>query len=127
MRAAAIVREEGILFPVIYRYSRTAVLAVLVGSVVACAAGPRKSEAERQADANTVNQVQDALNSDQELFSRHITVRAESGVVTLGGFAWTQPELEDAIRIAQSVPGVTKVVNAMELDRGGLSDSQVTR
>jgi transcription antitermination factor NusG len=122
-----VTKEVGSLFPVIYRNSRTAVLAVLVCSVVACAAGPRKSDAERQADANTVNQVQDALNSDKELFSRHITVRADSGVVTLGGFAWTQPELEDAIRIAQSVPGVAKVVNSMELDRGGLSDSQVTR
>jgi osmotically-inducible protein OsmY len=102
-------------------------LAVLVFSVVACATGPRKTDAERQADANTVNQVQDALSSDNELFSRHITVRADNGVVTLGGFAWTQPELEDAIRIAGSVPGVAKVVDSMELDRGGLSDSQVTR
>ncbi len=120
-------KEVGILFPVIYRTSRTAVLAVLVCALVACAAAPRKTEAERAADANTVNQVQDALSSDRELFSRHITVRADSGVVTLGGFAWTQPELEDAVRIAQSVPGVVKVVNSMELDRGGLSDSQVTR
>jgi osmotically-inducible protein OsmY len=123
----AMAKEVGILFPVIFRNSRAAILAVLVCGVVGCAAGPRKSDAERQADANTVNQVQDALNSDQELFSRHITVRADSGVVTLGGFAWTQPELEDAIRIAGTVPGVVKVVNSMELDRGGLSDSQVTR
>jgi hypothetical protein len=123
----AVAKEVGILFPVIYRNSRTAVLAVLVCALGACASGPRKSEAERAADANTVIEVQDALNSDRELFSRHITVRADSGVVTLGGFAWTQPELEDAIRIAQAVPGVAKVVNTMELDRGGLSDSQVTR
>jgi hyperosmotically inducible periplasmic protein len=102
-------------------------MAVLVCGVVACAAGPRKTDAERQADANTANQVEDALNADKELFSRHITVRADGGVVTLGGFAWTQPELEDAIRVAEAVPGVVKVVNSMELDRGGLSDSQVTR
>jgi hypothetical protein len=125
--AAALTKEVGILFPVIYRISRTALLAALVCAAVACAGAPRKSDAERQADADTVNQVQDALNSDKELFSRHITVRADGGVVTLGGFAWTQPELEDAMRIAGSVPGVVKVVNSMELDRGGLSDSQVTR
>jgi hyperosmotically inducible protein len=127
MMTAPLTKEVGILFPGTYRISRLAIVAVLVCAVIACAAGPRKSDAERQADANTVSQVQDALNADQELFSRHITVRADDGVVTLGGFAWTQPELEDAIRIAQSVPGVTKVVNTMELDRGGLSDSQVTR
>jgi hypothetical protein len=127
MMMTAVAKEVGILFPVIYRNARLAVVAVLVCGVIACAGGPRKSDAERQADASTVNQVQDALNSDKELFSRHITVRADSGIVTLGGYAWTQPELEDAIRIAQSVPGVVRVVNSMELDRGGLSDSQVTR
>jgi hyperosmotically inducible periplasmic protein len=123
----AVAKEVGILFPVIYKNSRMAIVAMLACGVIACASGPRKSEAEQQADASTVNQVQDALNSDKELFSRHITVRADSGIVTLGGYAWTQPELEDAVRIAQAVPGVVKVVNSMELDRGGLSDSQVTR
>ncbi len=68
-----------------------------------------------------------ALNADKELFARHITVRADSGVVQLGGYVWTQPELEDAIRIAGLVPGVTKVVDRMEVDRSGLSDSAVTR
>jgi len=48
-------------------------------------------------------------------------------VVSLGGYIWTQPEQQDAIRIAQSVQGVTKVVDRMEIDRGGLSDSSVTR
>ena len=61
------------------------------------------------------------------LFSRHITVNADNGVVQLGGYVWTQPELEDAIRIAGLVPGVTKVVDRMEVDRSGLSDSSVTR
>jgi len=99
----------------------------VVCSAVDCTTGPRKSEAERQADADTANRVQAALNADKELFSRHITVRADGGVVLLGGYVWTQPELEDAKRIAGLVPGVTKVVDRMEVDRSGISDSAVTR
>ncbi len=106
---------------------RAALPAAVVCVVVACAAGPRKSDAERQADADMASQVQSALSADKELFSRHITVRADGGVVYLGGYVWTQPELEDAIHVAQAVPGVAKVVSSMELDRGGLSDSAVTR
>jgi osmotically-inducible protein OsmY len=47
--------------------------------------------------------------------------------VTLGGYVWSQPDLEEAERITASVPGVRKVVNEMELERGGLGDSPVTR
>jgi osmotically-inducible protein OsmY len=89
--------------------------------------GPRKSDAQLQADKDTVDRVQGALTADTMLYSRHITVRADDGVVSLGGYVWTQPELEDAVRVAQSVPGVIKVVDRMEIDRGAVSDSAVTR
>jgi hyperosmotically inducible protein len=120
-------QEVRIVFPTMNRIMRTALPVAAVCAVVACAAGPRKSVAERQADSDMASQVQSALNDDKELFSRHITVRADNGVVHLGGYVWTQPELEDAIHIAESVPGVAKVVSSMEMDRGGLSDSSVTR
>ena len=115
------------MFPAMKGILRTVLTVALVCGVVACAAGPRKSDAERQADADMANKVQVALTADQELFSRHITVRADEGVVHLGGYVWTQPELEDAIHIAESVPGVVKVVSSMELDRSGLSNSSVSR
>jgi osmotically-inducible protein OsmY len=115
------------LIPSMNRISRTLLALVVTCGVAACAAGPRKSEAERQADAEMANKVQLALNAEQELFARHITVRSDDGVVQLGGYVWTQPELEDAIRVAGTVPGVVKVVSSMELDRGGLSNSSVSR
>ena len=103
-------------------------LASAVGfSLIGCATAPIKSPAEQQADHETTNRVQFALNADKLLFARHITVNADNGVVLLGGYVWTQPELEEALRIAGSVPGVTKVVDRMEIDRAGLSDSAVTR
>jgi osmotically-inducible protein OsmY len=89
--------------------------------------GPRKSDAERQADNATVDQVQAALNADTELFARHITIRADEGVVTLGGYVWTPEELVLARQDAQTVAGVTKVVDRMEVDRGAISDSNTTR
>jgi len=112
---------------VVNRILRAATAAALLCAAVACAAGPRKSEAQQQADSETANRVQFALNTDKELFARHITVRADDGIVVLGGYVWTQPELLEAIRVAGLVPGVTKVVDRIEIDRGGISDSAVTR
>jgi osmotically-inducible protein OsmY len=89
--------------------------------------GPRKSDAERQADSAMVDHVQAALNADQVLYARHITIRADDGVVTLGGYVWTPEELAMARQDAQAVPGVAKIVDRMEVDRGAMSDSQVTR
>jgi len=115
------------VYPVMKRVLRTVLAAVIVSGVVACATGAPKTAAERQADRDTVDRVQLALNSDKLLYARHITVRADNGVVHLGGYVWTQPELEDAISVAESVPGVSKVVDRMEIDRGAVSDSAVTR
>ena len=112
---------------VMKRILHAAIAAALVYGAVACATGPRKSEAQQQADNETANRVQFALNADKELFARHITVRADDGIVVLGGYVWTQPELLEAIRIAGLVPGVAKVVDRIEIDRGGISDSAVTR
>ncbi|HTX04532.1 MAG TPA: BON domain-containing protein [Steroidobacteraceae bacterium] len=71
--------------------------------------------------------VRAALSADQVLYSRHINVRADDGVVTLGGYVWTTEELVLARADAKRVPGVTKVVDRMEVDRGAISDSSVTR
>ena len=60
-------------------------------------------------------------------YARHITIRADSGVVTLGGYVWSPEDLVQAKDDAQAVPGVTKVVDRMEVDRGAVSDSAVTR
>jgi osmotically-inducible protein OsmY len=48
-------------------------------------------------------------------------------VVTLDGYIWTPEEMTAAVQDAQTVPGVAKVVNRMEVDRGAISDSAVSR
>lgn len=113
------------MLPIMRRIFNTVTVAVVVCAAAACM-GPRKSDAERAADADTTARVQAAFAADKVLYSRHITVRADNGVVTLGGYAWTPEELLAAKQDAEQVSGVTKVVNRIEVDRGAVSDSAVT-
>lgn len=101
--------------------------ALVACAVVACATGPRKTPEQREADSEMVDRVQLALDSDKVLYARHITIRADDGVVTLGGYVWASEDLVRAREDARAVTGVTKVVDRMEIDRGAVSDSGVTR
>ena len=107
--------------------ARIALVTLCVYGAVACETGPRKSEAEKQADRVTVQRVELALNSDTELYARHIVVRADNGVVRLSGFVWEPPDLTEAVRVASAVQGVSRVENDLELQRNGLGDSPVSR
>jgi len=110
----------------INRFLTALVLAAAVGSLTACM-GPPKTAEQRQADQALADQVLTALTSDKTLYARHINVRADNGIVTLSGHVWTTEELSAAPQIAGSVAGVTKVVNRIEVDRGAIQDSGVTR
>lgn len=114
------------LSPIMNRILSTAVVAALACGGAGCMV-PRKTEADRLADKDTADRVLATLKSDQMLYARHIDVRADGNVVTLDGYTWTPEEMTAAVQDAQTVPGVTKVVNRMEVDRGAVSDSSVTR
>lgn len=94
--------------------------------LAACAAAPKTDE-QREADRQMVERVQAALGSDKTLYSSHITVRADNGVVRLTGFVWDPPDLTEAQQVAELVPGVTKVVNNLELQLNGIDNSGVSR
>jgi osmotically-inducible protein OsmY len=94
--------------------------------VVACATGPRQTDAQRQADKEIAERVQSALDADQQLYARHIFVRSYNGVVELTGFVWDSPDLLEAETVAGYVQGVSRVVNDLELQRNGIDDSQVS-
>ncbi len=110
-----------------HRIIRAALAVAVVCGVSACMAGPPKTPAEQQADREMSDRVQLALSSDQVLYSRHINVHADGSVVTLSGYVWTPQELVEAKEDARAVPGVAKVVDRMEVDRGAVSDSATTR
>jgi osmotically-inducible protein OsmY len=109
------------------RISCTVLAAMCVYGAVACSTGPRKTDAELQADKATADRVEVALNADKALYARHIIVRADNGVVRLSGFVWDPPDLVEAERIAGSVQGVSRVVNTLELQRNGIDNSNVAR
>jgi osmotically-inducible protein OsmY len=114
------------VFPTMRTALSALVVAVTLCDAVACTL-PHKSDAQRQADKEMADRVDQALASDRELFSRHIVVRADGGVVRLTGFVWDPPDIVEAERIASAVQGVSRVVNSLELQRNGMDDSPVSR
>ena len=106
-------------------YAAVAV-AVLCG-VTACASGPPKTDAQRQADREMAERVEAALSADKALFAKHITAHADNGVVRLTGYVWEASDFEEAVFIAGGDPGFTSVVNDLELNRNGNEASPATR
>ena len=113
--------------PMRNRIASAVLVTVVACGAAACAMGPRETDAQRQIDKETADRVQAALNADELLYARHINVRAREGVVRLAGYVWTQPDLDEARRIAESVEGVKKVVDDLELERNGVDNSPVSR
>ena len=101
-------------------------VAVLCG-LAACASGPAKTDTQAQADKVMAERVEAALNADRSLFAKHITAHADNGVVRLTGYIWEASDFEEANYIASNVPGVTKVVNDLELNRNGNDSSPTSR
>ena len=109
------------------RVQHAALAMLFLSGITACATGPAKAPAEEQADRETAARVTAALDADELLYARHITVHADNGVVHLGGFVWTDSDLHEAERIAALVPGVTKVIDDIELERNSSDNNGVTR
>jgi osmotically-inducible protein OsmY len=87
--------------------------------IAACVSSAPKSAKQTQADEETAQRVYSALNADPTYYFRHVNVRVDGGVVQLSGYIWSIPAIYRAKQIAAGVPGVTRVVNAMELEREG--------
>jgi osmotically-inducible protein OsmY len=104
---------------------KSACVVALLAVVAACATGPSKTEAQKQADKVTAERVEAAFSADTTLYAKHITVRADNGVVWLTGYVWDRPDFDQAASIAERVPGVTRVVNDLEFNRNG-SDANPT-
>jgi osmotically-inducible protein OsmY len=111
---------------VMKRVSFSIAVAVLCG-VAACASGPRKTDAQLQADKETAERVENALNADKGLYAKHISVHADNGVVRLTGYVWDASDFQTATLIAEGVAGVTGVVNDLELNRNGNENGAVSR
>lgn len=96
-----------------------AMLHAAVTLITACAVSPPKSPEQTQADDLIAEQISSALNADPTYFFRHVDVRVDGGVAHLSGYIWSTEELYRAKQIAARVPGVKRIVNELELERGG--------
>jgi osmotically-inducible protein OsmY len=111
----------------IKRVPFTSIAVALLCGVAACASGPPKTDAQREADKVTAERVEAALSADKILYAKHITVHADNGVVYLTGYVWDRPDMDQATFIAENVPGVTRVVNSLEFQRNGNEQGPLSR
>lgn len=115
------------MFRVIKRVRYAGVAVAVLCGVAACASGPPETDAQVQANKEMAERVEAALNADKALFAKHITAHADNGVVRLTGYVWESSDFQEATYIASTVPGVTKVVNDLELNRNGNDNGPVSR
>ena len=106
------------------RRARLSAAAAMVVVLTGCASEPPRTVGERAADDALTASVEQALTADANIYARHIDVNTRRGVVHLSGYVWSSNELYEAQRIAATVPGVTGVVDQLELVVGGRTGSR---
>ena len=95
-------------------------VATVVLTVGCASLRSHKSPAQAEAVEATAARVYAALSANPIYFYRHVEVEADGGVVHLSGYVWTIQALYHAKQIAAGVPGVTRVIDQMQLEREGL-------
>ena len=100
-----------------------------IGSVVTCvvaamlavawAADPPASSQQYQSDMHAMMEFYSRLASDHVHYYPHVTIHVENGVARLSGYVWSTDAQYHAKEIASSVPGITAVVDNLELEREG--------
>ena len=74
-------------------------------------AGQPAQAAAATSDEALTKAIYSALEADPHHFFRHVTVRVDNGVATLGGFVNSSQAIHRARTIASNTPGVTRVVS----------------
>ncbi len=85
------------------------------------AAAPPTGQPAQDAAATTdealTKAIYSALDADPHHYFRHVTVKVDKGVATLGGFVHSSSAIYRARTIASKVPGVTRVMsNDLQLE-----------
>lgn len=90
----------------------TAAFAVLTG----CAATPTSEGTGQYLDDSAITtKVKAAIFNDPSLKSSEVNVETFKGRVQLSGFVKSQGDINHAVEVAKTVPGVTSVQNGMRL------------
>lgn len=86
-----------------------AAAAVLLATLIGCAAAPPEIEPEPPAEAKLATRVKAALVEAPGMDAAAIFVDASGGTVSLSGFVDNPDQRREAVRVARGVPGVTGV------------------
>jgi len=97
----------------------SAALFAILLLTVACTSAPPKSPEQERADAATTERIYAALEANPVYYFRDVEVEVDDGVALLRGYVWTTDALYRAQEITRGIAGVTRVHNAMELERQG--------
>jgi osmotically-inducible protein OsmY len=98
------------------RAAVVAAMATILG--LGCSSTPPESPEQMRADEATTARVYAALEADRLHFYIGLYVRVRGGVAYLGGLTFDPSVSDAATQIASRVPGVTKVVNQIEVSAG---------
>jgi osmotically-inducible protein OsmY len=70
--------------------------------------------AARQSDAAITTRVSQALHDDPYIFSEHVTVTTENGILRLEGRVSDLADLHQILRLARRIAGRRRIVNEIE-------------
>jgi osmotically-inducible protein OsmY len=91
---------------------------MLSALLVGCGGSPTKESTGQLFDDSLISsKVKAALINAPDVKARHISIETFKGVVQLSGFVDTEPEMDRAVAIANSVNGVKSVKNDMAIRR----------
>ena len=96
---------------------RRTLLGLALLSVLALACGTTASTQRQFDDALVAERVREALRNDADLGRYHVTANVSQGEVTLTGVVGTPADVAKATRIAETVPGVSRVENLLTAGR----------
>jgi len=97
-----------------------AVVSFLAGTAACTTTKSAEQEAQ---DRATEQAVRSALQADAHIYTDHIKIRVNKGVVNLSGYVWNDFDMYQAQQDALTVDGVTRVNNDMELELEGIGNS----
>src|SRR5215467_12768534 len=86
-------------------------LAIILGLGLGCAKKPD--------DAKISSEIQDKFSQDSGLSSKQLSVKADSGVVTLSGTVDNDAQRDAAGKQAASIAGVKTVINNLDVSNVG--------
>lgn len=94
---------------------RLALITIASCGMIACAAQPPRTAAQKAADDATTQRVETALAAQTETNFSKVNVSTYDGVVRLGGLVWATQDIYTAAHVAGTVPGVKSVTNDIQL------------